>query len=48
VIEPEIIYCPDCGWGMDFVFFPGNNGLIIKEYCSFCGYIGFKSGDVND
>jgi len=38
-IEPEIQYCPECGWNLYTNFFPGNNGLVEKMWCSFCGYI---------
>jgi hypothetical protein len=38
--QPELNYCPDCGWNTYPVFFPGNNGLIIYECCSFCGWFG--------
>jgi len=37
--DDEIHYCPECGWSMDHVLWPGNNGLIIKEACNHCGLI---------
>jgi hypothetical protein len=40
VIENEITYCPECGWNVEWEFFPGNNGLIEKHWCSHCGYFG--------
>ena len=36
----ELNYCPECGWNTYPVFFPGNNGLIIYECCSYCGWFG--------
>ena len=38
--QSELNYCPDCGWNTYPVFFPGNNGLIVYECCSFCGWFG--------
>jgi len=38
--QSEINYCPDCGWNTYPVFFPGNNGMIIYECCSYCGWFG--------
>jgi predicted RNA-binding Zn-ribbon protein involved in translation (DUF1610 family) len=31
-------YCPECGWNMYRIFVPGNNGLVEKYWCSFCGF----------
>lgn len=34
-------YCPDCGyWDLLRSLWPGNNGLIEKWQCTFCGWIG--------
>ena len=35
--DDEIHYCPECGWSMEHVLWPGNNGLIVKLCCSHCG-----------
>ena len=37
MIPDEIHYCPYCHWNLYSAFFPGNNGLVRKYYCSFCG-----------
>jgi len=32
-------YCPECGWNMYRTLWPGNNGLVVRQQCSFCGRI---------
>ncbi len=39
-MEDEIEYCPYCGWNLYSDYFLGNNGLIKKYWCSFCGWFG--------
>ncbi len=38
--QEEIEYCPDCGWNMYSVLWPGNNGMVIRKACDHCGYLG--------
>jgi predicted RNA-binding Zn-ribbon protein involved in translation (DUF1610 family) len=40
ITSDEIVYCPECGWNAESDFFPGNNGLVVKYWCSFCGWFG--------
>jgi hypothetical protein len=37
MIDKEIIYCPYCTWNLTSALFPGNNGLVEKWYCQWCG-----------
>ncbi len=34
----EIQYCPECGWNTYGVLFPGNNGEVVVQCCTFCGW----------
>jgi hypothetical protein len=34
----QIEYCPECTWNLYSDFFLGNNGLVEKFWCSFCGW----------
>ena len=40
MIAGEVEYCPECGWGVTQSLFPGNNGLVEKQWCSYCGWFG--------
>lgn len=37
--EDKIEYCPECHWNMYKIYVEGNNGLVEKYWCSFCGYV---------
>lgn len=40
MIAGEVHYCPECTWNVYTVLWPGNNGFVERQYCSFCGWFG--------